>query len=428
MKNSNGFYRTLTYVFWAGVAATGLYAWHFLDCAIPDRISIIKDQAEELSFDLPFGTTLESESEEVVLGNASNIPADAITITKGETFSMYSQNQGSYHVGVKLFGLIELKEMQVNVVQARYAVPCGSPIGIYLKSDGVLVVGTGKITDTQGREKQPALGILKSGDYIESVNGQAVSTKEELMEAVNEAGESGARLALRRDGETIQVSVSPVQSADGGYKLGAWVRDDTQGIGTITYVDLDGNFGALGHGISDSDTGELLESAQGELYETQIMGIEKGASGTPGLLSGVIYYGPGTKMGEIKKNTQEGIFGTVGEKFVVPEGAMEIACRQEVVAGPAWIRSSVSGEVKDYAIEIQKVDYNAAKQNKSMVIKVTDPELIALTGGIVQGMSGSPIIQNNKLVGAVTHVFLQDPTRGYGILIENMLEAGESGS
>ena len=203
-------------------------------------------------------------------------------------------------------------------------------------------------------------------------------------------------------------------------------------------MDLNGNFGALGHGISDSDTGDLVETSKGELYTTQIMGIEKGTVGKPGLLSGVIYYGPGSLMGEIKENTDEGIFGTVNEAFLkqsgmdeklksnaagqLPTAAMEIARRQEVKAGPAVIRSSVSGEVRDYDIEIQKVDYNSGHKNKSMVIKVTDPDLIALTGGIVQGMSGSPIIQNGKLAGAVTHVFLQDSTRGYGILIENMLE------
>ena len=229
---------------------------------------------------------------------------------------------------------------------------------------------------------------------------------------------------MRRDGEPIDVSVKPIASSDGKYKLGAWVRDDTQGIGTITYVDMNGNFGALGHGISDSDTGDLVETSQGALYSTEIMGIEKGTIGKPGLLSGVIYYGPQSHMGDISQNTNEGIFGTVNQQFKkqLTGEPMEIACRQDVKPGIAYIRSNVSGELEDYEIEIQKVDYNASHKNKSMVIKVTDPRLLELTGGIVQGMSGSPIIQDGKLAGAVTHVFVQDASRGYGILIENMLE------
>ena len=439
MRGNKTFYRWLNRVFWAALTVTVGYSWYYLDTAIPDRISIVQDQKEQFSFPLPINTTLSSESEEVVLGNKSNIPADQITVNGRQPFSMYAENQGSYQVGLKLFGLIKFKDIQVDVVDTRYAVPCGCPIGIYLKSDGIMVIGTGKLTAADGMEVEPAYGILKSGDYIEAFNGKPMNTKEDLMDAVNKTGGEAAVVSVRRGGEQVDVSVNPVKTEDGQYKLGAWVRDDTQGIGTVTYLDLNGNFGALGHGISDSDTGDLVETSKGELYTTQIMGIEKGTIGKPGLLSGVIYYGPGSLMGEINKNTNEGIFGTVNETFLrqtgmeamvkgnvngygLPEGAMEIACRQDVKPGPATIRSSVSGELRDYDIEIQKVDYNSGHKNKSMVIKVTDPDLIALTGGIVQGMSGSPIIQDGKLAGAVTHVFLQDSTRGYGILIENMLE------
>ena len=232
-----------------------------------------------------------------------------------------------------------------------------------------------------------------------------------------------AVVTVRLEGEAIDGSRQAVKSAEGDYKLGAWVRDDTQGIGTVTYVDMNGRFGALGHGISDSDTGELVETGQGSLYTTQIMGIEKGSVGSPGLLSGVIYYGPQSKMGDIEKNTSEGIFGTVNEAFMekIQGDPVEVARRQDVKQGTAYIRSSISGETRDYAIEIQKVDFNASHKNKSMVIKVTDPALLELTGGIVQGMSGSPILQDGKLVGAVTHVFVQDAARGYGILAEDMI-------
>lgn len=221
----------------------------------------------------------------------------------------------------------------------------------------------------------------------------------------------------------MSISLQPVTAQDGTQKLGVWVRSDTQGIGTMTYLDLNGKFGALGHGISDSDTGEVVQISDGALYDTEIIGIEKGSIGNPGIMSGVIYYGPGSLLGEIDSNSEVGIFGTAGEKLrqAMNMQPLQIGYRQDVKKGTAWIRSGISGEIKDYQIEILKVDYSTAHQNKSLVIQVTDPELLALTGGIVQGMSGSPIIQDGKLIGAVTHVFIQDSTKGYGIFIENML-------
>ena len=443
MKGRGCFYRWLGRIFWLGTAAAAAWGWYYVDRVIPDRVSIVEEEKEDFSFSLPFYTTLTSESKEVALGNESNIPADEITISGSEPFSMYAGSQGSYEVGLKLFGLIKFKDIQVDVVETRYAVPCGAPIGIYLESDGILVVGTGKLTGENGEEMEPASGVLKSGDYIEAFNGKPLDTKEELIDAVNGSQGQEVTLSVRREGQTVDVNMAPVKTEDGSSKLGAWVRDDTQGIGTVTYVDLNGQFGALGHGISDSDTGELVQSQEGSLYTTEILGVEKGSLGKPGLLSGVIYYGPSYDMGEITKNTEEGIFGQVNDAFLkenhmehisvagqtgegeTPAQAIPIAGRQEVKPGPATLRSSVSGELKDYDIQIQKVDYNSSHKNKSMVIEITDPELIELTGGIVQGMSGSPIIQNGKLAGAVTHVFLQDAKRGYGILIENMLEAGE---
>ena len=424
MTGKSKFYRWLGRIFWLSIVAVTGYTWYYMDQAVPDRVSIIQNQEEDFSFGLPLKATIISDSEEVSLGNESNIPADQITISGRQHFSMIAGEQGSYQVGLKLFGLIKLKDIQVDVVDTRYAIPCGSPIGIYLKSDGVMVIGTGRITGPDGMEVEPAFGILKTGDYIEAFNGKPMKTKEDLISAVNDSGGQDSVVTVRRDGEPIDVSVKPIASSDGKYKLGAWVRDDTQGIGTITYVDMNGNFGALGHGISDSDTGDLVETSQGALYSTEIMGIEKGTIGKPGLLSGVIYYGPQSHMGDISQNTNEGIFGTVNQQFKkqLTGEPMEIACRQDVKPGVAYIRSNVSGELEDYEIDIQKVDYNASHKNKSMVIKVTDPRLLELTGGIVQGMSGSPIIQDGKLAGAVTHVFVQDASRGYGILIENMLE------
>lgn len=423
MLKRSGYRRGLIWTFWIGVLFTIGFSYYYMERVIPDRLSIVMEQEETLQLPLPVRVTLQSESEEVVLGNGSNIPADQITITQNQAFSLYGKSQGSYRLGLDLFGFIRLKEIQVDVVDTQYAIPCGSPVGIYLKSDGVMVIGTGELIDQDGTPVEPAAGILKSGDYIETINGQPLETKEELAKAVEELKGEEAVLTIRRGDTQMEVSVAPAVTQEGKRKLGVWVRSDTQGIGTMTYLDLNGKFGALGHGISDSDTGEVVEISDGNLYDTEIVGIEKGTIGNPGVMSGVIYYGPGSLLGEIHSNTEEGIFGTVNDRYLkeVKAEPVEIGFRQEVEKGKAYLRSGVSGEIKDYEIEILKVDYSTSHTNKSLVIQVTDPELLELTGGIVQGMSGSPIIQNGKLIGAVTHVFVQDSTRGYGIFIENML-------
>lgn len=424
MTGRQRFHRWLVWTFWAGVLFTIGFTWFYVERRIPDHLNIVAQEKEELNLELPFDVTLFSESEEVVLGNASEIPSNEIRLKTDEPLSLYAKNQGSYRIGLNLFGKIRFKEIQVDVVDSQYAIPCGLPVGIYLKSKGVMVIGTGRIVGEDGQEVEPAYGVLQTGDYIEAINGQPLKDKEALITNLNHLEGSEALLRVRREGQELDVRMNAVKAEDGNYKLGAWVRDDTQGIGTMTYIDTNGNFGALGHGISDSDTGKVVEIEEGALYETEILGIEKGTIGNPGVMAGVIYYGPGSQLGTITNNTDIGIFGKVNDKMKksLQAQAVEVGYRQDVKKGQAWVRSDVSGELKDYEIEIQKVDYNPVQQNKSMVIRVVDEELLRLTGGIVQGMSGSPILQDGKLVGAVTHVFVQDSTRGYGIFVEDMLK------
>ncbi|MEY8338809.1 SpoIVB peptidase [Lachnospiraceae bacterium 62-35] len=423
MTGREKFRRKIILLFWVSLIFCIGFTWYYTERMVPDRLSVVENEEEIFHFPSLFETTIYSESEEVVLGNGSDIPANEIHITSGDSFSIWGKNQGSYKLALRLFGLIKYKDIQVDVVNERYAIPCGLPVGIYLKSKGVMVIGTGAVTKKGGEAAEPAAGILRSGDYIQAINGQPLPNKEALIAEVNQNQDRDAVLTVRREGEEIQVKVNPVYTEEGDYKLGAWVRDDTQGIGTMTYVDLNGHFGALGHGISDSDTGEVVEIEKGTLYDTEILGISKGNPGNPGIMSGVIYYGPGSLLGEIEANTEEGIFGTANQRFMkgLTGEPLEIGYRQDVKKGKAIVRSSVSGELKDYEIEIQKVDYSSAHKGKGMVVKVTDKELLALTGGIVQGMSGSPILQDGKLIGAVTHVFVQDSTRGYGIFVEDML-------
>lgn len=424
MKRKRKIPKWLIRSLWVSLFCSMGWSWYRMERQIPKQLHIVAQEEETVRFSLPFEVTFFSDSEEVVLRNESNIPSHEIRLKTDEKLSLYAKHKGSYQLNLKLFGAIPFREIQVDVVEEAYAIPCGMPIGIYLESDGVLVIGTGRVTDAAGNEVEPCYGILESGDYIEAINGEPLQDKEALITNLNRIGKSEALLRIRRNGELLDLTVNPVQAEDGSYKLGAWVRDDTQGIGTLTYVDLNGNFGALGHGISDSDTGEVVEIERGSLYETEILGIEKGTIGHPGVMAGVIYYGPGCLLGSITANTENGIYGTVNEKMkrMLPSEAIPIAHKQEVKKGQAWIRSDVSGQSRDYEIEILRMDFNPIQENKSLVFRVVDEELLRLTGGIVQGMSGSPILQDGKLIGAVTHVLVNDPTRGYGIFIENMLE------
>ena len=329
-----------------------------------------------------------------------------------------------YTISYKYLGIFPMKETKVELREPVSVIPGGTPIGIYLETKGILIVGTGTVTGADGLNYEPALRIVQGGDYIRAVNGKEISEKEELIEAINNCGGEQVVLDLDRDGEMIQVRLDAVPAKEGGYRLGIWVRDNTQGIGTLTFVTESGDFGALGHGINDVDTGILLEPSEGKLYDTTIVNIHKGKEGTPGELSGMIRYRESYECGIISENTEAGIFGSVNEHLMqkVDAPPLEVGYKQEVTTGEAWIRSSVSGEVKDYRAEIVEVHRNEEDVNKGIILEVTDPELLSLTGGIVQGMSGSPIIQNGKIVGAVTHVFVQDSAKGFGIFIENMLE------
>ena len=422
MVKKTGYRRFLVWTFRISLLFTIGFSYCYMERVIPDHMSIVLDQEETFTLPLPFRFTLQSDSEEVALGNGSDIPSDQITVTREQPFRLYGKREGSYLLGLDFLG-IRFKEIQVDVVGTRYAVPCGAPVGIYLKSAGVMVIGTGELVGQDGLPVEPAAGVLKSGDYIESINGISLETKEELASAVAGLRDKEAHLMVRRGDALIEVSLHPILTQDGDNKLGIWVRSDTQGIGTVTYLDLNGRFGALGHGISDTDTGKMVEISDGNLYDTPIVGVEKGSAGSPGVMSGIIYYGAGTVLGTVESNTEEGIFGIVNDRFMksVVSEPVPVGYRQDVRKGPAILRSGVSGEIRDYEIEIERIDYSTSHTNKSLVIRVTDPELLSLTGGIVQGMSGSPIIQDGKLIGAVTHVFIQDSTRGYGIFVENML-------
>ena len=299
----------------------------------------------------------------------------------------------------------------------------GMPVGIYMETDGVMVLSTESMKGVDGEEHEPAAGLVQSGDYIMAVNGEAVTGKAELLDAVEHLDSGNVVLTIQRGEETMDIRIRPVECGPDEYKLGIWVRDNVQGLGTITFVTGQSRFGALGHGIHDVDTNVLMSVDSGTLYKTSIQDILKGEDGNPGTMEGIIVYNNYNILGSIDKNTEAGIYGMVDriDELFDEQIPIETASTDEIETGSATIRCFVDNELKEYEIQVTDIDRSESEINKGLVIQVTDPELLEKTGGIIQGMSGSPIIQNGKLIGAVTHVFVQDSTKGYGIFIENML-------
>lgn len=304
----------------------------------------------------------------------------------------------------------------------------GMPVGIYMETDGVMVLNTEKIECLDGNVYEPAADRVKTGDYIMAVNHQEITGKSDLLELVEEIDGGNVVLTLRRGEDTMDIKISPVEYEPDHYRLGIWVRDNVQGLGTITFLTEQSRFGALGHGISDTDTNMLMTIDSGRVYRTSIKDITKGYSGSPGTMEGIIVYNNYNVLGTIDKNTEAGIYGTIDkiDDLFEEQIPIETASKEEIRTGDATIRCYIDNEIKEYDIRVTEIDKTDSEINKGLVIQVTDPELLEKTGGIIQGMSGSPIIQDGKLIGAVTHVFVQDSTKGYGIFIENMLKQVET--
>lgn len=301
-------------------------------------------------------------------------------------------------------------------IQKLRLVPCGNTIGIKIESDGVVVVGTTELSEGGNISEK-----LKKGDIIVKANETEINSTEELKAALESISGDTVKFEVIRNGETINLEVTPTENPyDGTRLIGAWVRDSAAGIGTMTWYNPEnGRYGALGHGITDSDTGGRYGIGKGEIVQVSVTGAYKGEVGTPGLITGDFLDYEGT----IDTNSEFGIGGYVENSWMLPQREpMEISTQNEVKIGQAEILCCINGtEVQSFSAEIEKLRYYDTKSSKNFVVHINDKRIIEKTGGIVQGMSGSPIIQNGKIVGAVTHVFVNDPTRGYGIFIENML-------
>ncbi len=344
-------------------------------------------------------------------------------------FCLTMGEEGRADMTVSLFGILPIKTVGVEAIRCDELIPSGEIVGIKVNTDGILVLGVGEFESGLG-QVSPCKGIVEKGDLIVECNHISLKTKEDLRTCIEKSESDILNLKLVRQGDEREVEVIPVHSnTEDANKIGLWIKDSTQGIGTVTYIDpKSGTFGALGHGIAEQSTGKIVPVKDGELMNATIVQIKKGEKGVPGEISGTIDYTNNNKIGDITQNNSLGIYGKVNKKKILeqPFAPMPIAFQDEINEGRATILASLTKEgVKEYEVEIQKVSKYSSEPSKSMVIKIVDEELLSITNGIIQGMSGSPIMQDGKLIGAVTHVFVNDPTRGYGIFIENMVDTAQ---
>ena len=385
--------------------------------------SVIIFEGEELNLKTVVGLKIKR-------ANGTNMPViQASNLGESEQSSKY-ETAGTFELNLNLFGTIPVKEIDVNVIPKTKVVPMGNLIGAKLYTSGVLVVGMSEIQGDDQQKHKPYEGSgIEEGDMIVEMDSKKIANTDELVETVNSSKGKVIQIKYVRNDETITTSIQPIKSEDNEYKLGLWVRDAAAGVGTLTFYEPStGKFAALGHGIVDVDTGDIINIANGELVTSNLVAIKKGEKGTPGEIKGSI--DSGVTIGNISKNTNFGVFGLVSNKNNLNlNGAKEyeVALRSEIQTGEAEIICELENEKKEqYKIEISKIYTSNNYDNKSMMIKITDERLLQKTGGIIQGMSGSPIIQNGKFVGAITNVLVSDPTTGYSIFGDLMVKQMKS--
>lgn len=390
---------------------------------IPNEIYIQKGMQKAIDLGLPVRADVDA-------AGVISLSGDTLAQATGMQSPLVIDpiESGDATIELSLFGL-PVKTLKVNVSDEVMVIPGGQSIGVTLFTNGALVVGITGIEMENGSTANPAreAGMLP-GDVIVSINGETVENADHVSRIVDQS-EGTLNVVVDREGRKLDLSVSPITDyKTGKLRLGVWVRDSTAGVGTLTFIDPNKRwFGGLGHAICDLDTGSVLSVKEGEIYYSEVIQINKGENGVPGEIKGYFSSASGN-MGLILKNTDYGIYGTLYDSVKLDELAEPIAVARpdEVVLGPAKILSTIDHEgVKEFDCEIIKINNQSTPEQKSLVIRVTDKELLEKTGGIVQGMSGSPIIQNGKLVGAVTHVFVNNPTKGYGLFADWMLKQTE---
>ncbi|HHW30490.1 MAG TPA: SpoIVB peptidase [Clostridiaceae bacterium] len=411
-------YRKKILIFFIILISAVLFNYLYFIFTTPGELTLIEGEINAYSIQTPFLVNVKADKEGIInFGNKAEGNRNSVNLS--------AEKNGSVILKMDLLGLIPLKTVKVDVLSNDKIIACGNTIGVKIKLDGVLVIAISDVDTVDGTSVMPAKDSgIKPGDVIVEVNGTSINSISDLIDEIDNSQGSELSIKYRRGEHEYLTKVKPARSIDDKrYKLGMWVRESTAGIGTLTFYDPSTNwFGALGHGITDIDTGILLPIASGEILVSNILGVKIGKVGNPGELKGVFI--EGKNLGTIEVNTEYGIYGklNVEELPAINNRLYPVGIRANVKEGPATILANISGDiVEEYDIEILKVSRGSLNGSKGMVIRVTDERLLEETGGIVQGMSGSPIIQNNKIIGAVTHVLVNDPTRGYGIFIEGML-------
>jgi len=389
----------------------------------PSDLQLIKGEIKNLKISFPFSIDYDANNESIIepiYNEGQNNLSKSLTLNAIE--------EGNTNLQLKFLGIIPVKDYNINVIDRPLVVPGGNAIGVKMNTKGVLVVAVTEVIDVDGNKISPARDSnIKVGDSILEINSEKIISSEQVVKILNENKDNEIELLIQRNNDELKIKSKAVQCLqDNAYRLGIWVRDKTSGIGTMTFYKENTNtFGALGHGITDTDTGELLNVETGLIVNAKISDIEQGIKGKPGEIRGV-FYKTDDILGEITDNNKFGIYGNLSENSnnIRNKDKIPIGFKDEVVLGDAYILSTLENDkIEKFDIEIQKLEVQEVADQKSMIIKIVDDKLLSKTGGIVQGMSGSPIIQNNRLIGAVTHVFVNDPTRGYGIYIDWMLES-----
>ncbi|HHW02674.1 MAG TPA: SpoIVB peptidase [Thermoanaerobacterales bacterium] len=404
------------------VTAVVLDYYSFYD--FPNEIRIIEGKQQEIKFKVPLTFQLFCDQSDFLTINGNRVK-DKLNLNLKDPVIIQSSKLGTYNLEFRLLGIIPVKKMTVHVLPEIRVIPGGHSIGVKLRPNGVIVVGFASVVDENGQRHYPAQEAgIEIGDTIYMVNHHKIYQADELSRIVNNDEDKTVVLSIKRNDRIIETSLKAVKNDLGMYQIGLWVRDITAGVGTLTFYDPEtGFYGALGHIISDADTGKTIEIGEGEIIRARVTSIAPGRKSQPGEKRGIFIH-EDRIIGNILANTSFGIFGKAYYPFQNPYyGSLPIAPVTQVHEGKANILTVINGEkIEKYDIEIQKIFRQAYPNGKGMIIKVCDPELIARTGGIIQGMSGSPIIQDGYLVGAVTHVFVNDPTKGYGVFAEWMIE------
>lgn len=398
----------------------------------PEHVRLPQGQAQEFAFRLPLRVTVRSDRDGALALNGENLGQNGQPAALSSPLSIAALETGRYHLDLRLFDLIPFRRMTLDVVPPIRVIPGGHAIGVYLKSRGVIVVGHAAVRDGKGEQHHPGRdGGIEVGDVILRIGGKDVTGEVQAAQLFQAAGRSGrpVTIVVNRKGRQLEKQVSLVKEKESGrWRSGLFIRESAAGVGTLTFYEpVSGKYGALGHVIADAETTQPIELRSGHIVDAVVTAIQKGRKGAPGEKISR-FHNEDNWLGTIERNTHFGIFGRMHRPPANPffQEPIPVAMSNQVKEGPAEILTVIEGQkLERFTVEIVRLTRQPTQDGKNMVVRITDERLLAKTGGIVQGMSGSPILQEGRVVGAITHVFVNDPTRGYGALIEWMLqEAG----